>query len=75
MAQLTIYLPDELEQRVRKEAKRSKKSLSAFMAELAAAKVGELSVDERRKRLDALWGSLSGDFPDEIPELPARLDE
>ncbi len=70
MAQVTIYLPDEVEQLVRKEAQRKKKSLSAFMADLATAHV---RFPDRRKRLEALFGSWEGDFPESEPGLP--LDE
>ena len=35
MAQITLYLPDDVAERVRREAKRAGKSLSAYMAELA----------------------------------------
>ncbi len=35
MAQLTIYLPDEIEKKVRLEARRAKKSVSAYIADLA----------------------------------------
>lgn len=35
MAQLTLYLPDAVAARIRKEAKRAGKSLSAYMADLA----------------------------------------
>jgi hypothetical protein len=33
MGQVTIYLPDEVERRVRRDAKRAGKSLSAFIAD------------------------------------------
>ena len=35
MSQVTLYLPDNLEKELRHGAKRAKKSLSAFVAELA----------------------------------------
>ena len=39
MAQITLYLPDAVAARIRNEAKRSGKSLSAYMAELATGGV------------------------------------
>ena len=35
MAQVTIYLPDQVEKKVRQEARRAHKSLSAYITELA----------------------------------------
>ena len=60
MAHLTIYLPDEVEQQVRKAAKESKLSVSKWVAE----RVG--------KSVETSWPSeflaLAGAFPD-FPEL------
>lgn len=36
MAQVTLYLPEEVAQKARAEARRQKKSLSAFISELVA---------------------------------------
>jgi predicted transcriptional regulator len=43
MAQLTIYLPDDVEKRVRQEARRAHKSVSAFITELATTRVQRAS--------------------------------
>jgi hypothetical protein len=65
MAHLTIYLPDEVEQQVRKAAKDSKLSVSKWVAD----RVG--------KSVEASWPAeflaLAGAFPDfpEVEELRA----
>ena len=67
MAQVTIYLPDDLAERLRREAKKAGTSLSAYIAALAERKPG-------RRRwppgFEKLYGSWEGAFPD-IEELPA----
>jgi len=71
MAQVTIYLPDDLAERLRREAKRSGRSLSAYIAELADRK------PPRRKwppGFERLYGSWKGRFPD-IEDLPAEERE
>lgn len=70
MAQVTIYLPDEVEKLVRREAQRARKSVSAYMAELATRKVRH---GDRKQALDALRGSWEGKFPEEDRLEP--LDE
>lgn len=39
MSQVTIYLPKDVEQLVRREAKKARKSLSAWLADLARESV------------------------------------
>lgn len=71
VAQVTIYLPDPIEQAVRREAKRARKSVSAYLADLARAKVA-------RRRWPAgferLFGSWSGDFPDVSDRRPEPVE-
>lgn len=75
MAQLTIYLPDDVEKKVRSDARRAKKSVSAYLASLATR--GEArSDDERVRTLNALFGSWEGRFPaidDPPPDEPESL--
>lgn len=69
MAQLTIYLPDQVEKKVRLEARRAKKSVSAFIADLATrgeARVGDAAWAREVARL---YGSWVGPFP-EIEDPP-----
>jgi hypothetical protein len=66
MAQLTLYIPDELEKELKRAAKRAKKSVSSYVVELA-----EQKFRPRRwsKGFLATYGSWKGAFP-EVPELP-----
>jgi hypothetical protein len=66
MAQLTLYIPDELEKDLRKAARRAKKSLSAYVADLAAQK---LRPQQWPKSFLATFGSWKDEFPS-IEELP-----
>lgn len=62
---MTIYLDDALAARLRRDAKRSGKSLSAYIAEMAERK------PPRRRwppGFEKLYGSWKGDFP--TPEDP-----
>lgn len=61
MAQVTIYLPDGVERAVRREAKRARKSVSAYLADLARAKVAPAGWPEGFERL---FGSWHGDLPE-----------
>jgi hypothetical protein len=73
MAQLTIYLPDEVEKQVRQDARRAKKSVSAFIADLATRKESRGSDAAWAKRVAELYGSWVGPFPqidDPPPDEP-----
>ena len=66
MAQITIYVPDEVARRLRSAARRAKKSLSAYLTEIASGR------NERRKWpkwFFALQGSCRGTL--KVPEDPA----
>lgn len=67
MPQLTIYLPDDLDKMLRREAKKAHKSVSAFVADLARRWARR---SDWERRLRDLAGSWEGDFP-EIEDLPA----
>ncbi|MBL8911956.1 MAG: hypothetical protein JNM17_14780 [Archangium sp.] len=76
MAQLTIYLPDEVEKKVRTDARRAKKSVSAYLADLATRGSGHRSDEARLKALNELFGSWEGRFPtieDPPPDEPESL--
>lgn len=64
MAQLTIYLPDEIEKKVRLEARRAKKSVSAFIADLATKKEPQVSDAAWAREVARLYGSWVGPFPE-----------
>jgi hypothetical protein len=60
MGQITLYLPDPLANKLRKEAKRLRMSLSAYVAQIAAKEVGG---DSWPKSFLATYGSC------ELPEV------
>ena len=69
MAQLTIYLPDDVEKKVRQDARRAKKSVSAFLADLATQKKPRLTDAAWARAVAKTCGSWVGDFP-EIDDPP-----
>jgi hypothetical protein len=66
MAQVTLYLPDELEKTLRRGARRAKKSLSAYVAELAGKSAQPQAWPEAFLKTFGAW---RGAFP-EPKELP-----
>lgn len=70
MAQLTIYLPEPVEKRLRVRARRAKKSLSAYVVELIEERSGETTNNGWPPEFLALFGSVDASFPDEIEDLP-----
>ena len=64
MAQLTIYLPDDVEKKVRQDARRAKKSVSAFIADLATSKKARLTDAAWARQVAKIYGSWLGDFPE-----------
>ena len=65
MAQVTIYIPDDLERELRKRATRTGKSLSSVVVDLARR---QLRPGGWPDELVELYGSWEGDFP--VPEDP-----
>jgi hypothetical protein len=72
MAQVTIYLPDDVEKKVRQEARRARKSLSSYMAELAAGRVQPGR--QWPEGFAELFGSWEGDFPLPADAPPDEVD-
>lgn len=69
MGQLNVYVPKELEKKIRKEAKQKGKSVSAFVLDALREKIEPrtwsapfLAMLEK--------GGLSEDFPNDIEDLP-----
>jgi predicted transcriptional regulator len=56
MSQLTIYLPDEIEEKARKVAKAQKKSVSRWIADQIRHNIA--------KSLPQAWIDAAGAFPD-----------
>ena len=65
MAQITIYLPEDVARRIKREAKRRKKSVSAFIADLAT---GRGTRPAWPKQFFRLQGSCKGSL--RAPEDP-----
>ncbi len=69
MGQLNVYVPDDLEEKIKKEAQREGKSVSSFVLEAVKNKI-----EPKRwsKEFLATFGSVSDDFPDDIKDLPPQ---
>ena len=70
MAQVTIYMPDQLEKELRRRAKRTGRSLSSIVTELARA---QLHPQEWPEEFKQLFGSWEGDFPEPDDPPPAEV--
>ena len=68
MAQLNIYVPDELEETIRSQAEKHGKSVSAFLAELVREK---FAPKKWKKDFLKILGSWEGGFP-EIKRQPPQ---
>jgi hypothetical protein len=68
MAQVTIYLPDAVERDVRRAAKRARKSVSAFLTDMARAYV-------HPKTWPQGWSDLYGSWVGDVPEIEDRPPE
>lgn len=66
MAQLTIYIPDELAERLKAKAKREGRSVSAFIVEITR---DALAPDAWSQAFVDLYGSCEGELsaPDDAP--------
>lgn len=72
MAQLTIYVPDDVAQRLKREAHRAGKSLSQYLVDLAT----KPSRGDRWPRDFAdLYGSCAGELPDIEDAPPEPLED
>ena len=68
MAQVTAYIPDELEVRMKERAKEAGESVSAYLTQLVRS---DLNAREKAYSPEfwALFGAWQGDFP-ESEKLP-----
>jgi metal-responsive CopG/Arc/MetJ family transcriptional regulator len=71
MAQLTIYIPEKLERKIRERAEREGKSLSAFVADLTREAVAP---DAWSTAFLDLYGSWEGNFPEPDDPPPESRD-
>lgn len=71
MAQITIYLPDDVARDVKLQARRAKKSVSAYIASLATEK--KRGGRKWPKKFLDTYGSWEGQLPriDDPPPEPA----
>ena len=69
MAQITIYLPDDMARRIKREARRRRKSVSAFITDLATERS---PTPTWPKEFLALQGRCKGSL--EAPEDPPPED-
>lgn len=71
MAQITLYVPDEVADRIKREAKKAHKSVSAYVTELASKQISRRAWPAR---FTSLYGSWKGDFPTPEDAPPADVD-
>ncbi|MGK5086457.1 ribbon-helix-helix domain-containing protein [Bdellovibrionota bacterium FG-2] len=69
MGQLNIYAPDELEEKIKKEAQKEGKSVSAFVLEAVKNRIEPKAWSQE---FLATFGSVGADFPDDIEDLPQQ---
>lgn len=70
MAQMNFYVPDEIEEKIKKEAKKNGKSVSTYIAELVKKHINGQS-NWPKGYFESIAGKWVGDFP-EIEELPEQ---
>ena len=70
MAQVTIYLPDKLAARLRRDAKQAGKSLSSYIAELATPPQLKKKTDSQWRREIMKFAGICADAPIEVPDDP-----
>lgn len=63
MSQLNFYVPDEIEEQIKKAAKREGKSISAFLADLVKSKF------KPKKWSDDFFSELAGGWNGEFPKI------
>lgn len=68
MAQLNVYVPDELEEKIKSIAQQEGKSVSSFLADLVREK---FAPKEWRKEFLKVLGHWEGEFP-EIERKPSQ---
>ena len=66
MAQVTIYIPDDLERELRQRAKRSGRSLSSVVADLARRQLHPVGWPDDFKELSGAWEGIL-EIPEDAP--------
>jgi predicted transcriptional regulator len=67
MGQLNVYVPDDLEEKIKKEAKRSGKSVSAFVLEAVKDKVSPRQWSEEFLSTFGAAENLDLEEPEDAP--------
>lgn len=70
MAQLNVYVPDDLEEKIKTEAKREGKSVSAFVLDAVRSRIEPKSWSPAFLKL--LESEPLEGFPDDIEDLPVQ---
>lgn len=70
MAQMNFYVPDDIEEKIKKEAKKSGKTVSSYIAELIKSHIGAQTAWPQGF-FESIAGKWEGDFPD-IENLPTQ---
>jgi hypothetical protein len=74
MAQLNVYMADDLEQKIRREAKRLGKSISAYLQDLAIKESGQIK-GWKKNFFVHVAGGWQGNFPKISRNLPEERDD
>jgi predicted transcriptional regulator len=72
MGQLNVYVPDELEEKIKKEAKREGKSVSAFVLEAVKHRVDPESWNEEFLKTFGAAEDLDLEEPEDAPPQKRR---
>lgn len=72
MAQLNVYVPDELEEKIRSLAQQEGKSVSSFLMELVREK---FAPKEWKKEFLKVLGGWEGEFPEIERKSSQKRDE
>ncbi|HLH20838.1 MAG TPA: hypothetical protein VKX45_26670 [Bryobacteraceae bacterium] len=73
MAQLNLYVPEDLAARLKREAQRAKVPLSRYVVSLLAAHTGA-GPDWPKGYFENLCGFLSEDFPEPDDRMPEPVE-
>lgn len=73
MSQLNFYVPDEIEEQIKKAAKKEGKSISSFLADLVKAKFKPKTWSEGF--FSELAGGWNGEFPEIERLTPQERDD
>ncbi len=73
MSQLNFYVPDDIEEQIRKAAQKDGKSISAFLADLVKSKFPTKQWDS--DFFSSVFGHWEGEFPEIKRSLSQKRDE